>query len=264
MSVAPGVLSGEPQHEAHLTPPGKESVSCFSWVCTSYSLLPSLCAWRWLLCGNWPEWTGSYRKLPVVLPLEENVQGSLWLVQWLRQLWGAVWASLCFPVLLICLSITDFLFLYSSSALCTITVTQECPPTLANLTHASRGLSRPTSSIRPPHNNPCPLHHAPWHWCLYHPLSQSLPGLNSVAEFLNWSISSQRAGTRCCMSLLCKNTILSQVEVSIKYPLDSIEFLPSLYLLNILFSLFHSSQALPFLSLAYFFLPLLGPPRRKV
>lgn len=66
------------------------------------------------------------------------------------------------------------------------------------------------------------------------------------------------------MSLLCKNTILSQVEVSIKYPLDSIEFLSSLYLLNILFSLFRWSQALPLLSLAYFFLSLLGPPTRKV
>lgn len=37
------------------------------------------------------------------------------------------------------------------------------------------------------------------------------------------------------MPLLCKNTVFSQGEVSMKYPLDSIDFLPSLYLNTILF-----------------------------
>lgn len=66
-----------------------------------------------------------------------------------------------------------------------------------------------------------------------------------MADFLNGSISAQRAGTGCYMYLLGKNALLSQAEVSIKYLLDPIEFLSSRSLLNSLFPFFIVLLSLP-------------------
>lgn len=61
------------------------------------------------------------------------------------------------------------------------------------------------------------------------------PGLRCVADSLIALLAPGGGRTRFNINLLCKNTPFSQVEVSVKYLLDSTEFLSSLCLLSSLF-----------------------------